>query len=154
MTSRYSSWDFGLDRDYARVSIRFMAWLLDFGLIGGPLIAGVVYLDGVDSAVRPSRADMIMMAVILYLTLWWLYTGLMHASCWQATLGKRLVRIKVTDRQGKRISGVRSLWRTVMWMACWVTLGTGFLVILFTRKRTCVHDWFSGTLVVRANGIL
>lgn len=154
MVSRYSSGDFGLDRDYARASVRFLAWLVDFALIAGPLLAAVFWLDSLDSPARPTREDSVSIAFILYLVLWWLYSSLMHSSSWQATLGKRLARIKVTDKQGKRISGLRSLWRTLMWLMGFLPLGLGFWAILFNRKRTGFHDWFSGTLVVRANGIL
>ena len=79
-----------------------------------------------------------------------LYFILFHASPWQATFGKRLLNIRVTDDAGNRISLGRSFGR---WFAMWF-LGWfgGSLVSLITiaasRNKKALHDMLAGTLVL------
>lgn len=75
------------------------------------------------------------------------YAGF-HSSGWQATPGKRLYGIKVTDDEGRRISLSRAIAR---YFATWLSgliLGIGFLMAAFSHKRQALHDMICGTLVV------
>ena len=77
------------------------------------------------------------------------YYVYMESSSWQATLGKRIVGIKVTDLQGQRISFWRSLGRRLaMIFINPFTLGIGYLMCIWTEKRQCLHDMIAGCLVV------
>lgn len=80
----------------------------------------------------------------------WLYYGLLHASKWQATPGKRLIGIKVTDTGGQRISFLRSTGRYFASLVSAIILGIGYLMAAFTRERRALHDYMAGTVVVRA----
>ncbi|MEY4761276.1 MAG: hypothetical protein RLZZ200_1132 [Pseudomonadota bacterium] len=73
-----------------------------------------------------------------------------ESSGWQATPGKRAVRIKVTDLSGHRLSIGRAVWRRVAELLSFVPFLTGFAMAAFTRRRQCLHDLMAGTLVVRA----
>ena len=77
------------------------------------------------------------------------YAGF-ESSVWQATPGKRAVRIKVTDLAGHRISIARAVWRHLAELLSVALLLVGFLMAAFTRRRQCLHDMMAGTLVVRA----
>lgn len=77
------------------------------------------------------------------------YAGF-EASVWQATPGKRAVRIKVTDLAGHRIGVARAVWRHVAELLSVAFVMVGFLMSAFTRRRQCLHDMMAGTLVVRA----
>jgi len=75
------------------------------------------------------------------------YAGF-HSSSWQATPGKRIYGIKVTDDKGGRISLARAIGR---YFATWLSgliLGIGFLMAGFSHKRQALHDMICGTLVV------
>ncbi len=66
---------------------------------------------------------------------------------WQATLGMRLVgvRLYAADRFTK--PGLFACLMFFMWGT--LTLMTGYLIIPFTRERRALHDLLSGTAVVR-----
>ncbi|MDD1652907.1 MAG: RDD family protein [Methanomicrobiales archaeon] len=60
-----------------------------------------------------------------------LYFSVLESSAWQATIGKRLLQLVVTDRYGKRISFPRSLGRYFAKWLYLVPLGIGFLGFAF-----------------------
>jgi len=79
-----------------------------------------------------------------------IYLTLFEASPWQATFGKRILKIYVTDNAGRRISLARSFGR---WLAMWsFGLFGGSLVslitILTTTEKKALHDFASGTVVL------
>jgi uncharacterized RDD family membrane protein YckC len=84
-----------------------------------------------------------------------LYFGLCEAGPWQATIGKRLLSIYVTDAMGKRIKDSRSFCR---WLAKW-TLGlvggniVSVITILATKERRGLHDFLVDTLVLRGRPV-
>lgn len=77
------------------------------------------------------------------------YFALMESSKWQATLGKRVAGLRVTDEAGGRISVNRAIGRNAAKLLSTLTLGIGFLMILFNAKRRGLHDLVAGTLVVQ-----
>jgi uncharacterized RDD family membrane protein YckC len=94
-------------------------------------------------------AQMLIMIAILQLIVSWLYSALLVRSSWQATLGKRLFGIEVTDVRGRRISFSRATARHAARMLVFPTLSCGFLMMALTGKRQALHDVMAGTLVVR-----
>lgn len=80
---------------------------------------------------------------------WWLYVAIMESSPLQATLGKMALGVKVTDLQGRRIGFGRATGRYFAQILSSLTLGIGYLMAAFTRRRQCLHDKIAGTLVVR-----
>jgi uncharacterized RDD family membrane protein YckC len=69
---------------------------------------------------------------------------------WAATPGMRMLGLGVIDLYGDPPSVLRSIARTAGYLASAVTLGLGFLWIGFDRERRGLHDWLSGTHVVKA----
>ena|ERR1035438_4614104 len=69
------------------------------------------------------------------------YFTLFHSSPWQATLGKRILKIYVTGDDGERINKARSFAR---WLTFWVVgwFG-GSLVSLVTISRPCCLNTLS-----------
>lgn len=78
----------------------------------------------------------------------WLYYALMESSPYQATLGKRIMRIKVSDLQGNRISFARATGRYFGKIVSTFSLFIGFLMAAFTVKKQALHDMIAETLVV------
>ena len=74
----------------------------------------------------------------------WLYWALMESSAWQATLGKKLFGLKVTDLQGRRISFARASGRYFGKI-----IFVGFIMVAFTEKKQALHDMIAGCLVVK-----
>ncbi len=77
------------------------------------------------------------------------YFVVMHSSALQATVGKLLLGVKVTDREGNRIRIGRSLGRFLGMFVSSLTLGVGYLLAGVTERRQALHDMIAGTLVVR-----
>ena len=77
------------------------------------------------------------------------YFVLMESSHWQATIGKRVCRMRVTDLAGRRISIPRALGRYLGKFVSSFVLGIGFLMIGWTRRKQGLHDLMADTLVMR-----
>jgi uncharacterized RDD family membrane protein YckC len=83
-----------------------------------------------------------------------IYLILFECSPWQATLGKRLLNIYVTDNGGRRISLGRSFGRRLaMWMFTWVGALISLITIAASREKKALHDFAAGTLVVAGRPI-
>jgi uncharacterized RDD family membrane protein YckC len=76
------------------------------------------------------------------------YAG-MHASKWQATIGKKLLKLKVTDLQGNRISFWRGLGRYLAMVFISSIFYIGYIIAAFTEKKQSLHDLIAGTVVIK-----
>jgi uncharacterized RDD family membrane protein YckC len=72
----------------------------------------------------------------------------MESSGLQATPGKLLLGIVVTDRDGQRLSFAKALGRNVAKIFSLLTFGFGYLLIAFNARSQGLHDLIAGTLVV------
>lgn len=77
------------------------------------------------------------------------YFALMESSRWQGTIGKQLMRIKVTDLNGARISFGRATGRYFLKSVSSLEFMLGYL-ISFSDQRQTWHDYVARTLVVRS----
>src|SRR5690348_2705707 len=76
------------------------------------------------------------------------YAALMQSSASQATVGQMAVGAQVTNLEGRRIGLGRAALRYVVYVLSAATLGIGYLMMLWTRRRQALHDLAAGTLVV------
>lgn len=77
----------------------------------------------------------------------WLYEAFMESSSYQATIGKMIFGMKVTDLNGNRISFERATGRHfAKWLSAMI-LFIGYLMIGFTERKQGLHDLLAGTLV-------
>jgi uncharacterized RDD family membrane protein YckC len=80
----------------------------------------------------------------------WLYHALAESSSWQATPGKKLLNLKVTDMTGQPISFGRASGRFFAKMITGlIPLGIGYILAGFTEKKQALHDMIAGCLVLR-----
>lgn len=79
----------------------------------------------------------------------WLYSAGLESSAWQATLGKKMLGLKVTDLTGQRLSFARATGRHFGKYLSSLTLLIGFAMAGFTGKKQALHDLIAKTLVVR-----
>ncbi len=77
----------------------------------------------------------------------WLYEALLTSSAWQATLGKKILNLKVTDEAGNRISFGRATGRHFAKYLSAMILFIGFIMAAFTDRKRALHDMLAGTLV-------
>ena len=79
-----------------------------------------------------------------------IYGGVMMSSLWQATVGKKLLGLKVVDVNGSKPSSGRIWGRSLASLLSWFPLfGIGYLMVFFTPRHQTLHDMMAGTLVVK-----
>lgn len=79
----------------------------------------------------------------------YLYGSFAEAAEKQGTIGKRLLHIKVTDMEGKRITLRNSFGRNTAKLLSVLTLFIGYLYSFLNKKQQCLHDLLADTLVVK-----
>ena len=80
----------------------------------------------------------------------WLYYALSESSSWQATLGKKLLNLTVTDMDGQPISFARASGRYFSkFITHLVPLAIGFILAGFTEKKQALHDMMARCVVIR-----
>jgi uncharacterized RDD family membrane protein YckC len=79
----------------------------------------------------------------------WLYFAVMESSPWQATLGKKLLGLYVTDIHGQRLTFGRATGRTLAKYLSVMTAGIGYLVCGVTERKQALHDVVAKCLVLR-----
>jgi uncharacterized RDD family membrane protein YckC len=80
-------------------------------------------------------------------TVAWIYYAWLESSPKQATLGKMVLGLRVTDLNGGRISFLRATGRYFAGFLSIITFCIGYLMIAFTEKKQGLHDIIAGTLV-------
>jgi uncharacterized RDD family membrane protein YckC len=145
---------------YAPRALRLLAYFLDvIPLV--LLVAAVFYFFlGFDEVLRDYLKNQHAPAVRLEfltqrnrirnyaLVVYILYSWLMDASPLQGTIGKLVLRMKVVDGAGDRLTLARSCARNFAKVAAASPCAMGFLPILFRRDRRGLHDLAAGTYVV------
>ena len=89
------------------------------------------------------------MMAVLVLCAQWLYEAALESSSYQATLGKMIFGMKVTDLAGNRISFARATGRHFAKLISGLVLCIGFIMVGFTERKQGLHDLLAGTLVRR-----
>jgi uncharacterized RDD family membrane protein YckC len=178
---------------------RYVAYFIDFLLVNLVLeLLGIVFFHGSDALgmgqlrsvmarlqgpeglQNPTAALMqagallgraTVLLTFVYAAVGGAYFVLCESSPWQATLGKRLIGIKVTTLDGSRINAARAVGRFLAAALSWLTMNIGHALAAWTPERRALHDMIAGTrvenadpsrpkmpvwgwLIVAANGIL
>jgi uncharacterized RDD family membrane protein YckC len=71
-----------------------------------------------------------------------------ESSRWQATIGKKLMKIKVVDLNGHRISFGQAIGRYLSKIVSCLTFCIGYMMAGWTEKKQALHDKIAGTLVI------
>lgn len=131
---------------YAGFWRRFAAFIFDIYMVS--VISGVICVILVVAGQLAQKSIMNGMVVLrLALILSWLYWALLESSSKQATLGKMVVGIIVSDSEGKRISFGRASARYWSKFLSSLLLYIGFLMAGWTRKKQAFHDIIANTLI-------
>ncbi len=78
----------------------------------------------------------------------WMYFAGMESSDKQATLGKLVIGLVVTDMEGERVSFSKATVRHFSKILSGLFLSFGYIMIAFTEKNQGLHDMIAGCLVV------
>jgi len=147
---------------YAGFWRRFVAYVIDRLILGIPsfvlvlvfIVPSIVSLVG--SICDPER---IPFAILSFVMSWvWLmvliiaghllYFAWFESSRFQATLGKMLLGIVVTDLTGQRVSFLRALGRNLGKIISHAIANIGFLMAGVTARKQALHDMLADCLVV------
>jgi uncharacterized RDD family membrane protein YckC len=91
----------------------------------------------------------ILLSMLPFATVNWLYHAIMESSVKQATLGKMLLRIQVTDLSGQRITFWRATARHFSKLVSAFLFFIGYMMPGWTTKKQALHDKLSSCLVVK-----
>ena len=127
---------------YAGFWRRCVAYLADLVLLA--LLYAVFFVVEVDAEVGPRPV----LVTVFGLVVAWLYFAGTESSKEQATLGKMLVGLHVTDLEGRRITFARATARLFAKVPSALILYIGFIMVAFTEKKQGLHDKLAGTLVL------
>jgi len=79
----------------------------------------------------------------------WLYFAIMESSKTQGTVGKLLLKIKVTDYQYNKISFGRATGRFFGKYISSFILLIGYIMAGFTDKKQALHDMMASCYVIK-----
>jgi uncharacterized RDD family membrane protein YckC len=86
----------------------------------------------------------------VFLILMWLYFAGMESSARQATFGKSVMSLRVTNYEGQRISFGHATGRFFSKIVSGlIPFAIGYIMAGFTEKKQALHDLIAGTLVLR-----
>jgi len=149
---------------YGGFWLRLLAHLIDHVILGA-IAAPLFFMLVLPSIVRvineaernrepsPELIIAIVSSVFIYIVLafvgQWLYEALLTSSSWQATLGKRVLQLKVTDELGNRIGFGRATGRFFAKIVSSMFFCIGFIMVGLTDRKRGLHDMLAGTLVMK-----
>lgn len=140
---------------YGGFWIRVVAAIIDAIIVRvvvipfGAIFGGMSLLPGIAGGM-PNLGMMMFGAgitLVLVLVGGWLYEAFLESSSYQATLGKMIFGMKVTDLNGNRISFARATGRHFAKIVSGMILCIGFIMVGFTERKQGLHDMLAGTLV-------
>jgi len=149
---------------YGGFWIRFLAYIIDrliLGIVATPLYFLLImprllpFIQDAESNGEPSPQMIAALvgagvtAGCLVLIGAWLYEALLTCSSWQGTIGKKVLRLKVTDEAGNRIGFGRSTGRFFAKIISTMIMYIGFIMVGFTDRKRGLHDMIAGTLVTK-----
>jgi len=146
-----------LQRRLAGIGSRFLAGLLDAVLIIGMLMVPTIIFFAVDlhvlffgdGAAQEARAWLIAILVVVVFLVYWGYFLFFELWMNGQTPGKKYMRIRVVQQEGRAVSfdsiAVRNLLRAVDGVGVYAVAG---IVMFATRKMQRLGDLAAGTVVI------
>ena len=144
-------------RTYAGFWIRFGAVFIDW-IVVAICLSPVSMLTGAFVSVLPGRrpevaipalVSVVGLGTLVSIVVNWIYEALMTSSSKQATVGKMVFGLVVTDTQGARLSFLHATGRHFAKFLSALTLLIGYIMAAFTERKQALHDFIAGTYVLR-----
>jgi len=152
---------------YAGFWVRFVAAFVDGLILGIPFWIVVTVLifmfGGFGMMMHRNAADpraaaallapmfmLFFLGMLAFVVLEWLYFAGMESSTRQATFGKSVMSLRVTNYEGQRISFGHATGRFFAKIVSGlIPFGIGYIMAGFTEKKQALHDLIAGTLVLK-----
>jgi len=142
---------------YAGFWLRAVAYLLD-SLVLAFIAALVIFLPLMERGAIPAdnpwflyqnTSRQVLAMWLLMFMVSWLYFASFESSSWQATPGKKLLGLRVTDLAGRRVTFARASGRYLGKLIFGSILFVGFLFTPFTPQKQALYDITAECLVLR-----
>jgi uncharacterized RDD family membrane protein YckC len=141
---------------YAGFWLRALAYLIDtilvsaaFGLVASFYPSAFLKFPNATAISLTSLPQLTPLAFGVTILIVWLYYAFFEVSVWQATPGKRILRLYVTDIQGRPLTFARATMRHFGKMISGLTFLVGYFLAGFTEKKQALHDILASCLVMR-----
>ena len=139
------------DLEYASFGARLLAMIIDMvilntasSMIQAPFLALMLGNLNPTTMIVGFAAPLLVGAGLAVV-----YTVWLESSAWQATLGKKILGLRVVDLDGQRITFWKSASRNFYKSISTLILGIGYLMPLWTAKRQALHDRMARCLVIK-----
>ena len=141
----------GRQGHYAGAVSRLVAFAADVGASWGVYTLGVALLNAARQAgdrallhPRPTTRSLALVVLAVWEFVYFAYQWAVSGK----TLGMAVFGLQVVTTQGGPISGRQAVLRTIGLGLTLLTLGIGFLGIVYQRERRALDDFIAGTAVV------
>jgi len=140
--------DLNKPKENAGFLLRLFAFLIDFAILS---IINYILIETfrLDVIVQSDAFNPILLISHPYsIIVNWLYFAILESNPnYQATIGKKILKLKVVGIDGKKISFGSASVRFFVKFISGLIFGIGFLMIIFTKNRQGLHDLAAGTFV-------
>ena len=144
------------DYRYAGFWLRFIAIILDRlvqGAVLVPMYFVVMFLYQQISDYQWTADELqetvIAFMYVIFIPLDWIYYTAFESTKWQATPGKKLMALKVTDLSGDRIGFGKANARYWSKILSTLILYIGYIMVGCTERKQGLHDIIARALVVK-----
>jgi len=151
---------------YAGFWLRFVAYFIDDIILSAigfvislPFIGTIIFSGIAISELNEGERSklfgvagivgVVLLLIITITAVGWLYYALMESSKQQATLGKMALGLKVTDREGNKVSFGRATGRYFGKILSNMIFMIGYILAGLTEKKQALHDMIADCLVIR-----
>lgn len=140
--------DLNEPKQYAGFFLRLIAFIIDFIIISILNVLIVTILNIEYNVESELWYPIFFFSHPYYLIINWLYFALLESNPnYQATIGKSILKLKVVDIDGNKISFGKASGRFFVKIISGLILGIGFFMIAFTKNKQGLHDMVAGTFV-------
>jgi uncharacterized RDD family membrane protein YckC len=131
---------------YARLGARTIATLIDLTIVFGLLFI----LEKFFFSSTYTTIDFNIYWFLAGSFAWILYNGFFESSGYQATIGKMVLKLKVIDLYGKKLSVLRASFRCISTIISILPIGLGIWYITTDPRKQGWHDLISGSYVIKS----
>ena len=125
---------------------RVVAYCVDLAIIGGiSLLAIMVFIPAAVLSFGLLATPLTLLFALIPLA----YHTVLVGGSKSATLGQRLFDLRVMDMSGSKPDYAQAAVQCILFYVTLMATGLLLVVIFFNPLRRTIHDWLSGTIVVR-----
>jgi uncharacterized RDD family membrane protein YckC len=90
------------------------------------------------------------LGMFFFVLLQWLYFAGLESSARQATIGKSVMALRVTNLEGRRLSFGHATGRFFAKIVTgMIPFAIGYIMAAFTERKQALHDLIAATLVLK-----